>query len=66
VNGQSASAFADEHALIVRLNPKIEWRRPSLADADRELLDRATFDVGPPRKTPKLYRLSSVPAHCGA
>lgn len=46
VNGQSASAFAEEHALIVRLNPRIEWRRPSLADIDRELLDRATLDVG--------------------
>lgn len=44
-NGQTASAFADEHALIVRLNPRIEWHRPSLADIDRELLDRATLDV---------------------
>jgi CRISPR-associated exonuclease Cas4 len=28
------------------LTPRIEWRRPSLADVDRELLDRATIDVG--------------------
>ena len=26
--------------------PRIEWRRPSSADIDRELLDRATIDVG--------------------
>ncbi|WP_404926227.1 UvrD-helicase domain-containing protein [Mesorhizobium sp. ORM16] len=44
-NGQSAAIYADEHARIVRLNPRIEWRRPSLADIDRELLDRATLDV---------------------
>jgi CRISPR-associated exonuclease Cas4 len=28
------------------LTPSIEWRRPSLADVDRELLDRATINVG--------------------
>jgi CRISPR-associated exonuclease Cas4 len=44
-NDQSASIFADEHDRIEQLNPRIEWRRPSLADVDRELLDRATIDV---------------------
>jgi CRISPR-associated exonuclease Cas4 len=43
---QSASIFADERDRIELLNPRIEWRRPSLADVDRELLDRATIDVG--------------------
>jgi CRISPR-associated exonuclease Cas4 len=46
VNDQSASTFADERDRIEQLNPRIEWRRPSLADVDRELLDRATIDVG--------------------
>jgi CRISPR-associated exonuclease Cas4 len=45
-NDQSASIFADERERIERLNRRIEWRRPSLADVDRELLDRATIDVG--------------------
>ncbi len=46
ISDQSASTFADERARIERLNPKVEWRRPSLADVDRELLDRATIEVG--------------------
>jgi CRISPR-associated exonuclease Cas4 len=45
-NDQAASIFADECERIQRLNPKIDWLRPSLADIDRELLDRATIDVG--------------------
>jgi ATP-dependent exoDNAse (exonuclease V) beta subunit len=45
-NDQTASIFADESKRIERLTPRIEWRRPSLADVDRELLDRATIDVG--------------------
>jgi CRISPR-associated exonuclease Cas4 len=45
-NDQAASTFADERERIQRLNPRIDWRRPSSADIDRELLDRATIDVG--------------------
>ncbi len=44
-NDQSAPVFAEERERIERLNLRIEWRRPSLKDIDRELLDRATFDV---------------------
>lgn len=44
-NNQTAPVFAEEQGRIERLNPPIEWRRPSLADIDRELLDRATFDA---------------------
>ncbi|TAJ81841.1 exodeoxyribonuclease V subunit beta [Reyranella sp.] len=42
---QSASVFAEERERIERLNVRIEWRRPSRMDIDRELLDRADFDV---------------------
>lgn len=42
---QPASIFADESERILRMAPRIEWRRPSSADVDRELLDRATIDV---------------------
>lgn len=45
-NRQTAMAFAEERARIIQLNPRIEWRRPSLADIDRELLDRAALVVG--------------------
>jgi CRISPR-associated exonuclease Cas4 len=45
-NDQTAAIFADEGERVERLTPSIEWRRPSLADVDRELLDRATIDVG--------------------
>jgi CRISPR-associated exonuclease Cas4 len=45
-NDQPASRFAQERDRIEQRNPKIEWRRPSSADIDRELLDRATIDVG--------------------
>lgn len=45
MNDQAASVFVEEGGRIEALNPRIEWRRPSLADIDRELLDRATFDV---------------------
>lgn len=45
-NNQSVSVFADERERIEQSNPKITWRRPSRADIDRELLDRATIDVG--------------------
>jgi ATP-dependent exoDNAse (exonuclease V) beta subunit len=45
-NDQPASVFADERERIERTTPRIEWRRPSLPDVDRELLDRATIDVG--------------------
>jgi ATP-dependent exoDNAse (exonuclease V) beta subunit len=45
-NDQTAAIFADERERVERLTPSIEWRRPSLADVDRELLDRATIDVG--------------------
>ena len=45
-NDQPASIFAEEQERIELLNPRIEWRRPSLADVDRELLDRAMIDVG--------------------
>jgi len=44
-NDQAAAVFLEERERIERLNPRIEWRRPSLADIDRELLDRATFDI---------------------
>lgn len=44
-NDQSASVFVEERERTDRLNPRIEWRRPSLADIDRELLDRATFEI---------------------
>jgi ATP-dependent exoDNAse (exonuclease V) beta subunit len=45
-NDQTAAIFADERERVERLTLSIEWRRPSLADVDRELLDRATIDVG--------------------
>lgn len=46
VNDQTADVFADEEQRIERVNPRVRWHRPSLADVDRELLDRATMDVG--------------------
>src|SRR4030095_5371713 len=42
---QSASVFVEERERIERFNVRIEWRRPSWMDIDRELLDRANFDV---------------------
>jgi CRISPR-associated exonuclease Cas4 len=45
-NDQTATIFVDELERIRQRNPRIEWRRPSLADVDRELLDRATIDIG--------------------
>jgi CRISPR-associated exonuclease Cas4 len=45
-NDQTATIFAEELERIEKRKPRIEWRRPSLADADRELLDRATIDIG--------------------
>lgn len=45
-NVQTASIFSDEGDQIARDSPAIEWRRPSSADVDRELLDRATIDAG--------------------
>jgi ATP-dependent exoDNAse (exonuclease V) beta subunit len=43
-NDQTSTIFIDELERIEQRNPRIEWRRPSLADVDRELLDRATID----------------------
>ncbi|MDA9398721.1 MULTISPECIES: UvrD-helicase domain-containing protein [unclassified Bradyrhizobium] len=45
-NHQTAAMFTDEQEAIEQRNPRIQWRRPSLADIDRELLDRATIDFG--------------------
>lgn len=45
-NDQTAAIFAAELERIDQQNPRIEWYRPSLADVDRELLDRATIDIG--------------------
>ncbi len=53
-NDQAASTFADERERIQLLNPKIDWLRPSLADIDRELLDRATIDVGANEGDPEI------------
>lgn len=45
-NDQTATIFVAELERIDQQNPRIEWHRPSLADVDRELLDRATIDIG--------------------
>jgi CRISPR-associated exonuclease Cas4 len=45
-NDQTAAIFVAELERIDQQNPRIEWHRPSLADVDRELLDRATIDIG--------------------
>jgi CRISPR-associated exonuclease Cas4 len=45
-NDQTGAIFAAELRRIDQQNPRIEWHRPSLADVDRELLDRATIDIG--------------------
>jgi CRISPR-associated exonuclease Cas4 len=44
VTAPSAYDFALEVVRIEAL-PRISWRRPSMSDADRELLDRATIDA---------------------
>lgn len=44
-NDQTAGLFAEEGDRIATENLKIQWRRPSSADVDRELLDRAILDV---------------------
>lgn len=45
VSAQTVSIFADEQERIERSSLRIEWRRPSAVDVDRELLDRATINV---------------------
>lgn len=45
VNTQTASQFAVEVALVADASPEITWLRPSVDDADRELLDHIT-DAG--------------------
>lgn len=44
-NEQTATLFAQERDRIAKENLEIKWRRPSSADVDRELLDRAAIDV---------------------
>ncbi len=41
-NTQTASEFAAEAALVAKASPEIMWFRPSVDDADRELLDHIT------------------------
>jgi ATP-dependent exoDNAse (exonuclease V) beta subunit len=43
-NNQSAETFGAERDRIDKINTSIEWFRPSLADVDRELLDRISID----------------------
>src|SRR5690606_24490101 len=42
-NAQTASEFAAEAALVAQASPEIMWLRPSVDDADRELLDHITL-----------------------
>lgn len=44
-NAQSAETFAAERDRIDAADVSIEWFRPSLADVDRELLDRVSIDT---------------------
>lgn len=41
-NTQTASEFAAEAVLVAEASPEIVWLRPSVDDADRELLDHIT------------------------
>jgi hypothetical protein len=43
-NNQSAETFAAERDRIDEIDTSIQWFRPSLADVDRELLDRVSID----------------------
>jgi len=63
---QPASIFADESERILRIGTKDRVASAELGGFDRELLDRATIDVGRSEGDTTVRAYVLAPAHCGA